>query len=278
MRQFSRICASDLTTMHCGGKIAVLFEPESPQQLRELIGRLEDFVVLGGGSNLIFEDTLITRPVIRLGRGFNTIQRTGDHLAAGAALSTGALLSSCVDNGLSGLEFIAGIPGTVGGALWMNAGTSTSGIMNAVESVEVMDREGIHTLAREAIPYGYRHGGIPTQSVILGARFALNSAPRDRIQETIASFLEKRRSQPRGYSCGSVFRNPAGSAAGLLIEQAGMKGFSIGGAKVSDIHANFIINDGNASTSDIKVLIDTVKQRVREKFGIELVEEVRIIG
>jgi UDP-N-acetylmuramate dehydrogenase len=277
MRQFSEIHASELTTMHCGGKIALLYEPDSRGQVRELISSLDDFIVLGGGSNMIFADTLITRPVIRLGKGFETITRDGNTISAGAALLTGKLLSYCSKNALSGLEFLAGIPGRIGGALFMNAGTATLGIMDAVLDVEIAYKDGIRMLRREDIPYGYRHGGIAQDAVILGARFALSDALQD-VADTIATFMEKRRSQPGGYSSGSVFKNPPGSPAGMLIEQAGLKGVAIGGAKVSEVHANYIINEGNASTSDIKDLISMIKRRVWEKFGIELIEEVRIIG
>ena len=278
MRQLVETHASELTTMHCGGEIARLCEPGSKKQVCELISGLDDFIVLGGGSNMIFADTMITTPVIRLGKEFDTITRDGEIISAGAALPTGKLLSYCSDNALAGLEFLAGIPGTVGGALFMNAGTATLGIMDTVLDVEIVCKDGIKTLKHEDIPYGYRHGGIAKNAVIIGARFALSNDLPEHIRDTITSFIEKRRSQPGGYSSGSVFRNPPGSPAGLLIEQAGLKGFSIGGAKVSEVHANFIINQGNASTSDIKELISMIKRRVWEKFGIELIEEVQIIG
>ena len=278
MRQLAEINASELTTMHCGGKIARLYEPDSRGQVCELISELDDFIVLGGGSNMIFADRVITRPVIRLGKGFDTITRDGTNISAGGALLTGKLLAYCTRNALSGIEFLAGIPGTIGGALYMNAGTATQGIMDAVLDVEIADRDGISTIRGEDITYGYRYGGIAQGTIILGARFALKDALFKDVADTIASFIEKRRLQPGGYSSGSVFKNPPGSPAGMLIEQAGLKGFSIGGAKVSEVHANYIINEGNASTADIQELIRTIKRTVREKFGIELIEEVRIIG
>lgn len=277
MMQALKTRACELTTMHCGGEIARLFEPDSREELSDLLGRLDDFIVIGGGSNMIFGDALITKPVIRLGKGFETITRSGDHIFAGASLITGKLLTYCAGNSLSGLEFLAGIPGTVGGALCMNAGTANAWIMDAVIDVEVMDSGGIHTLRKEDITHGYRIGGMPPGNVILGGRFLLRPATKEHVHDAMASFMEKRRSQPGGYSCGSVFRNPPGSSAGELIERAGMKGFRIGDAKVSEIHANFIINEGTASTADIVNLIRTIKHKVREKFDIKLIEEVRII-
>ena len=129
---------------------------------------------------------------------------------------------------------------------------------------------------RRLIKFFQAHG--IQDAVIIGARFALAEAPTEQVCSAVDSFLEKKSRQPRGYSSGSMFKNPPGSPAGLLIEQAGMKGFAVGGAKVSEVHANFIINDGTATTSDIKTLLGIIKQRVQEKFDIELIEEVRIIG
>lgn len=278
MRQFRQVSASELTTMHCGGRIASMFEPESKEQLYGLITEFDHFIMLGGGSNVIFEDALISKPVIRLGKAFATVSCTRDILSCGAALPTVQLLNYCEEQGLSGLEFLAWIPGTVGGALFMNAGTADRGIMEAVIDVEVVDKNGTRTIPRSDLSFGYRTGGFSRDTVIIGARFELKSAPQEKVSAAIESFRKKRQDQPGGYSCGSVFRNPPSAAAGYLIEQAGLKGYRIGGARVSDVHANFIINDGTASTSDILDLIRTIKHEVREKFGIELVEEVRIIG
>lgn len=277
MMQVSRVSACELTTMHCGGEINRLFEPDSREELLDLMGQLDDFIVIGGGSNIIFTDNPITRPVIRLGSEFETITRTGEGVSAGASLLTSKLLAYCEQNALSGLEFLAGLPGTVGGALFMNAGTANDWIMDAVTDIEIMDAEGIHTLGREQLSCGYRTAGIRPGKIILGAGFALKTSTTKNVHDAMTSFMERRRLQPGGHSCGSVFRNPAGSSAGELIERSGMKGFRIGGAKVSEAHANFIINEGNASAADIIKLISAVKDRVREKYGIELIEEVRII-
>ncbi|HHO76152.1 MAG TPA: UDP-N-acetylmuramate dehydrogenase [Deltaproteobacteria bacterium] len=278
MRQYSQMSASTITTMHCGGNIARLFEPETKDQLRALLAEFDDFIMLGGGSNMIFEDALISSPVIRLGKGFDTVSRSKENVCCGAALLTSRLLNYCEEHGLSGLEFLAWIPGTVGGALFMNAGTAQRGIMDEVIDIEVMDKEGTRYIPRSDLNYGYRTGGFSPDTVITGARFAMKSAPREQIFAAVESFRKKRRDQPSGYSCGSVFKNPPHTSAGQLIEQAGMKGFAIGGAKVSQEHANFIINDGTATATDILDLIRTIKNNVRERFGIELVEEVRIIG
>jgi UDP-N-acetylmuramate dehydrogenase len=277
MREFRTAYACEMTTMHCGGMIARLYEPETKEQLGELITGLDSFIAVGGGSNLIFPDGTTGTPVIRLGKGFAVIEREEDAVFAGASASTAGVLGYCAKNGLSGLEFLSGIPGTIGGALFMNAGTNDAGIMDALEVAEFMDKEGVHSAGKEGISYGYRNGGFPSRAVITGARLAVRNSTPEEVRSKMESYLLKRRGQPGGYSSGSVFKNPPDRAAGFLIEQAGLKGFRIGGAKISEIHANFIINDGNASTADIKSLVGLIKQRVKEQFGIELREEVRIV-
>lgn len=274
----SRIAqASEMTTMHCGGTIVRLFEPETKDQLKELLSSLDSFIVIGGGSNMIFSDGTTQKPVIRLGNGFNSIDHQEDILTAGASVSTAGLLGYCIRNGLTGLEFLAGIPGTIGGALFMNAGTPGKGIVDSLLVAEFVDKEGLHSVTRKEIPYSYRSGGFPAGAVITGARMDVHKSTPEEVRSAMESYLEKRRSQPKGYNSGSVFRNPEGSAAGYLIEQAGLKGLRVGGACVSDIHANFIINDRGASASDVKSLVRLIKERVKEKFGIELQEEVRIV-
>jgi UDP-N-acetylmuramate dehydrogenase len=278
MRELNDISASDITSIHCGGKIEYFFEVGSTKELLSLLSTHEEFFVMGGGTNTIFEDGRINIPVIRLGDKFNFIKRDGDNIYAGSATPLSGLLDFCVKSGLAGLEFAAGIPGKIGGALYMNAGTKDKAIMGRAISIEIVDKEGIHTLRKEDLDYGYRCGGIPTKAVIIGAHFLLNQASADIVKKNIELALSNRRNQPKGYSSGSIFMNPEGISAGYLIDQGGLKGFRVGGAVVSDRHANFIMNQGSATTSDIKALIKIIKERVKELFGIELQEEVAIIG
>lgn len=277
MREYRTAQAREMTTMRCGGTIARLYEPETKEQLAELIAGLDSYIVVGGGSNMIFPDGTTDTPVIRLGKGFGTFERDGETVLAGASVSTAHVLGFCAGNGLSGLEFLSGIPGTIGGALWMNAGTKDEGIMDALDAAEFMDKEGEHSVGKGELSYGYRDGGFPPHAVITGARLKVRSSTPEEVRSKMETYVQKRRGQPGGHSSGSMFRNPPDRAAGFLIEQAGLKGFRIGGAKVSELHANFIINDGNASTGDIKSLVELIKQRVKEQFGIELREEVRIV-
>lgn len=277
MREIRLVDARDVTTMRCGGRIAVIYEPETEEQLQDLLNRLDSFIVLGGGSNMIFPDSTTDTAVIRLGKGFGGIGFEGDSLSAGASTATADLMKYCMKNVLTGLEFLAGIPGTVGGALCMNAGTADKGIMDAAQAVDYIDRAGRHTVFRTEGSYGYRTGGFPKDAVITGARLSVDRSTAEEVRSKADAYLKKRSGQPKGFSSGSVFRNPPGAAAGYLIEQAGLKGCRIGGATVSEIHANFIINDAGATTEDVKLLVKTVKERVKERFGVELQEEVRIV-
>jgi UDP-N-acetylmuramate dehydrogenase len=277
MKGFRQASAAEMTTMRCGGTIARLYEPDTREQLVELVSLLDSFIVLGGGSNMIFGDATLETPVIRLGKGFGAIEYLDGVLTVGASVSTSALLGHCLRNALSGLEFLSGIPGTIGGALWMNAGTVDRGIMDTVLVVEYLAKDGMHSIARKEVPYSYRIGGFPEGIIITGARLDVHQSTPEEVRTRVEAFMDRRRGQPKGHSAGSVFKNPPGSPAGFLIDQAGLKGFRIGGAKVSEVHANFIINDNHATAADIRELIATVKARVKENSGVDLQEEVQIV-
>jgi UDP-N-acetylmuramate dehydrogenase len=278
MKMMDMVSAHDVTSMRCGGTIMRVYEPENTRELIDLVRDLEGFHLLGGGTNTIFADETIARPVIRLGRAFAGMDPAPGALRAGAAVPMKRLVSFCVRNGLSGIEFMAGIPGHLGGAVFMNAGTPEKGILDAVSELEVVNASGARTLTPRDLPYGYRTGGIPERTVVTWATIALRSTSRDEAKKAVLPYVMKKRTQPRGFSCGSVFKNPPGAAAGMLIDRAGMKGYRVGGAKVSEAHANFIINDGTATCADVQELIRLIKEKVKARFGIALTEEVRIIG
>jgi UDP-N-acetylmuramate dehydrogenase len=278
MRMIEAVQAQNITSMHCGGTIACIFEPEDVNQLCDLLREHKDFHMLGGGTNTIFEDTTISRPVIRMGKEFTGVEPVQGGLLAGAAVPMKRLVSLCVRNGLSGMEFMAGIPGQLGGALFMNAGTPDKGILDLVMELEVVDSSGIHTINPQDLRHSYRRSGIPAKTVITSAKIALSSSTKAAVRAAVLPYIMKKRMQPRGFSSGSIFKNPAEMPAGMLIEKAGFKGFKFGGARVSEIHANFIINDGTATTWDIQELIRIIKEKVKGQFGIALTEEVKIIG
>jgi len=278
MRMIESVQAQNITSMHCGGTIDCIYEPENISELLHLIREVKDFHVLGGGTNTIFEDTAIAKPIIHLGKEFAGIDTIPLGIHAGVGVPMKRLVSYCVTKGLSGIEFMAGIPGQLGGALFMNAGTPEKGILDAVMELEVVDSSGIRTMRPQDLHYSYRTSGMPVRTVITSAKIALSSLTKEAVHNAMLPYIMKKRSQPRGFNSGSMFKNPSGMPAGMLIEKAGLKGFKVGGAFVSEIHANFIINDGTATTRDIQDLIEIIKDKVRARFGIALIEEVKIIG
>ena len=265
--------------MRCGGRIAQLITVESIDELRRLLAGHNEYIILGGGYNTIFPDGLTLTPVIRLGEAFEVVNADGSrNLYAGGGASIASMITVCKEKGLSGIEFMAGIPGTIGGMIRMNAGTNDRGIMDALSFIDLIDATGPKRIEKNNIKYGYRHTTLPPKAVITGAEFSLNVTSPDDVRTKVASFIERRRNQPKGLSSGCIFKNPEGSSAGYLIDKAGLKGRRVGGAVVSDIHANFIINDGNASSSDILKLIRLIKDEVKKQFSIELREEVIILA
>ena len=272
------VSARNITSMHCGGYISNVFIAENIEDIAHFLASNNRLFILGEGTNTIFGDTPIDIPVLRLGNNFSFIELKGETIHAGAKTPINEILTFCIKEGLSGLEFLSGIPGSLGGSLFMNAGTRDEWIMDRVISIELTGRNGEFNLKREDIHPSYRSGNLPDKVVITGAYLKVDPSNPKHVQERISDYLEKRRNQPKGFTSGSVFKNPEGMSAGYLIEEAGLKGYRIGGAMVSPLHANFIVNDGDASASDVKKLIDVIKQRVKSRFGIELKEEVKLIG
>ncbi len=269
-----------------GGAGDCFFEPLDADDLaRFLADCAADHPVtcLGLGSNVLIRDGGIRGIVISMRSGFDRIEKCPPHsVHAGAGVSCAQLARYCANEGLEGLEFMAGIPGTVGGALRMNAGAFGGETWRRLALAETVDRKG----ARRARPpgdfvVGYRRVEMPGEEWFTGARFDLRpGAGRDALRERLKELLrERNRSQPTGVaSCGSVFKNPENDYAARLIEQCGLKSCSIGGAEVSPMHANFIVNHGDATAADIERLIERVRDTVERDTGVRLQPEVRIIG
>jgi UDP-N-acetylmuramate dehydrogenase len=242
--------------------------------------------VLGGGSNLIVRDGGIRGATLQLGDGFRVLER-GDDTVDGptvrveAGLPLGRLLRWAVAQGIAGFETLAGIPGPVGGALTMNAGAWGFEIGECVVELETMDPGGrVCLLKHEAVHFSYRALDLPEGHTILGALLKGQTADPRHVQTRVAE-LQRRRgaTQPVSRpSAGSVFKNPPGRSAGRLIEQCGLKGFRVGDAMVSSIHANFIVNTGAATASQVESLMSAIQERVHEKYRVELEPEVRIVG
>jgi len=272
------------TSWRVGGAAETFFTPASLDDLSQFLQELHPAIPVfwfGVGSNLLVRDGGIPGVVISAAKILKDLVRVESHaVRAGAGLPCTQLARQCIRWGIGPSEFFAGIPGTVGGALAMNAGAHGGETWERVESVCTIDRQGvINQRAPGEYTVAYRSVTGPTNEWFIEAtfRFDPDVVPS---KDVMDDMLERRkRTQPLGLpSCGSVFRNPPGDHAARLIEAAGLKGYSIGGAEVSEKHANFIINNDHATATEIEELIEHVRQKVIEAHGIELVHEVRIVG
>ena len=272
------------TSWRAGGVADTWFRPADRAELLAFMSELEPGTPLhwvGLGSNLLVRDGGIRGVVVAVQDALSNIEDMGNgRVAAGAGVACTILSRYCVRRQLGPAEFFAGIPGTVGGALAMNAGAFGGETWQQVESVEVVDRHGeVHTRTPDEYTVAYRQVDGPKDEWFLGARFKFSEHYDTSMDKVRTLVNERREKQPLGLpSCGSVFRNPPGDHAARLIESAGLKGCAIGGAVVSEKHANFIINQGDASAADIEGLILHVQQVVSATHGIRLTPEVHIIG
>lgn len=274
------------TTFRVGGEAACLIKVPDSKRLARLILFLEqtghDFFLLGNGSNLLVSDSGYDGIILKLEEEFEKVQVDGLKIIAGAAASLSQVAKRAMEEGLAGMEFASGIPGTLGGAIVMNAGAYDGEMKQIVKEVNVMDQAGnILTLNNETMEFGYRSSVIRNRPfIVLSAVLALEEGSREEIMEKMKDLAEKRREkQPLQYaSAGSTFKRPEGYFAGKLIMEAGLRGFSIGGAKVSDKHCGFIVNTGNATAQDIYEVIQEVQEKVKEQFGVWLEPEVIRLG
>ncbi len=276
------------TSLSLGGPAEVMAFPEDAGRSRHHEVAREAGVpvfIFGNGTNLIARDGGIEGLVINLSK-LNWISIEGREketalVRAGAGTPLPKLASFCAEEGLSGLEFASGIPGTVGGAVYMNAGAYGHEIKDVLYKIQLIRENGeIYGMTSGEAEKKYRHGGIPENSAVTEAWFKLTPGAAEEIKARAAEYISKRKaSQPlSAKSAGSTFKNPPGKKAWQLIEGAGLKGLSVGGAAVSDRHANFLINTGNATAKDFIALMELVKGKVKDKTGIELEPEVRVVG
>jgi UDP-N-acetylmuramate dehydrogenase len=273
------------TTYRIGGPTALFVECDTVADLAGATSILAEegveWTVLGKGSNILVSDSGYEGAVLVLGKGFKRHAIEGEQLRTGAGVILGAVVQDAFKAGLSGLEFAVGIPGTVGGALAMNAGSRDEWIGSIVESVTLfVPGEGLVGVRGPEIAWGYRRTDLPARGIVVESVFRVTESDAVHMRRSMEASLRKRkRSQPLGMpSAGSVFVNPEGESAGRLIESAGMKGASVGGAQVSDVHANFIVNTGGATAADVVELLQTVRDAVKESHGIELRPEIRFVG
>lgn len=266
-----------LTTYKTGGVCKYLISPFEVLALIELLKVLKEnnikFKIFGNGSNILASDKVYDGVIIRLDK-FNKVKVDGDIVYAEAFVNLISLSLTCLNNNLTGFEWASGIPGTVGGACYMNAGAYLKSVSDVLISVTVLDEDyNVLEIPLKDLEFGYRKSNLMDKGyIILGAKFKLSKGNYDDILNLITERRERRyKSQPLNYpSAGSVFRNPDGDYAGRLIEECNLKGYVKGGAKISDMHANFIVNYNNATSSDVKDLIELAKLKVHEKFNIDL--------
>ncbi|MBA3006924.1 MAG: UDP-N-acetylmuramate dehydrogenase [Proteobacteria bacterium] len=285
---------SGYTSFAIGGPAAALITVEELAELQRLLVFFKkqkiQWRVIGRGTNLLVSDTGFDGVVLILGKGFTSIARRdgvengGGVIQVGAACSLTRLVDWCVDQSLSGVEFTAGIPGTIGGAVIMNAGAWGRELAEVLVSVTCINSSGqVCTLPRAELEFGYRtwhdHYRTEKDRVVVGVELQCVVADQDQIRNLCQSYRAKRRmKQPKGEpNAGSFFKNPEGDAAGRLIEASGLKGLRVGGAMVSPVHANFLVNSGGATAADVLELMEKVRLKVQEDSGIVLEPEVHFL-
>lgn len=275
------------TTYRIGGPAEIFVAPATEEDAITVLRCTHEaqvpLFVMGSGSNLLISEAGVSGVVMRLGPRFGAIAFSGDTVYAQAGASLPKLAKVAADRGLGGLEWAGGVPGTVGGAVTMNAGAHGSETSRVLAEVHLAGRDGSRRKAHPSeLGYTYRKSRILDERshVVLGARFRLEPGDPKAIKERMKGYAaRRRRTQPLGLpSSGSVFKNPPGHHAGRLIEAASLKGVRIGGAEISSVHGNFIVNTGGATADDVMALIQLARRRVKEEFGIDLELEVELVG
>jgi UDP-N-acetylmuramate dehydrogenase len=273
------------TSFRIGGPADVLVAPDTADDLaavvRATVAAGVPLTILGGGSNLLVGDGGIRGVVVKLGRGFRRIAWEVPCVEAGAAVQLGRLAREAAARGLAGLEYAEGIPGTVGGALYMNAGAYGGEVSGGVDEVEGVDAAGVvGRLPGATLAFAYRRTALPPGFLVTAVRFRLRPEGADAIQSRLEAARTRRTaSQPHGQAnAGSIFKNPPGDHAGRLVEAAGLKGARVGGARISERHGNFIVNEGEARAADVQALMQQAQRAVWERSGVWLEPEVRLVG
>lgn len=274
------------TTFRIGGPADALALPKTPEEVAEVVRfcheHAQPYYVLGNGSNLLVSDEGYRGLVLQLYRNFNDIQVNGETITVQAGAMLAAVARTAYQTGLTGLEFASGIPGTIGGAVVMNAGAYGGEMKNVLKEVTVLTKEGeVLVIPAKALELGYRTSVIPKNGwIVLGAVLQLEKGDQEQILARMEELKEQRiTKQPLDLpSAGSTFKRPEGYFAGKLIMDAGLRGFTVGGAQVSEKHCGFVVNRGNATAADVWELICEVKRRVKEMTGVELEPEVKLLG
>jgi UDP-N-acetylmuramate dehydrogenase len=273
----------EFTWFRVGGPAQTFFLPEDENDLAYFLRNLPvdiPITVIGAGSNMIVRDGGVAGVVIRLGRGFNEVKIEDNRVTTGAAVLDVMVARAAQAAGVAGLAFLSGIPGTIGGALRMNGGAYGGETKDVLIEARGVDRHGnLLRFTNGEMGFAYRHCGVPEDVIFTSATLQGRAGDPDQIAAEMATIKKKREtSQPRNRTGGSTFKNPPGHSAWKLVDEAGCRGLTIGGAQVSELHSNFLINLGNASAADIETLGETVRQRVKSHSGIDLEWEIKRVG
>ncbi|MDO8735125.1 MAG: UDP-N-acetylmuramate dehydrogenase [Elusimicrobiota bacterium] len=275
------------TTFRIGGKCDFYVEAKTITELKQLIKlcikKKTPYQIIGFGSNILVKDKGIRGIVIRLKGDLSSLnfnlQKKSAVTGGGCALQL--FVKNCADNGLSGVESLVGIPGTVGGAVIMNAGTKDGYIDSLIKSVTVMNEKGeMRKMGKKSLKFSYRSSNIPPENIIISAELLLKKSSKKNIIKNLNNLMHHRvKTQPLGfYNAGCIFKNPVDDYAARLIDRTGLKGASVGGAVVSKLHANFINNTGNATAEDVLKLIANIQKKVKEKFLKTLELEIKVVS
>lgn len=276
------VSLADYTSFKIGGPADLFYEAETENDLVRVLGVVREmkvpYFILGGGSNILVGDKGFRGLIIKLSNC--ELNTANDTVLASAGVPMVVLLDECRENSLKGLEFMAGIPGTVGGAVRGNAGAWQKSVGERVLRVKILsDSDEIKWIEHKDCSFTYRESRFKHNGeIILAVEFKMNKGKKEEIEDQIKTYHDKRLGQPKEPSAGCIFINPKPKSAGELIEECGLKGKQIGGGRISENHANFIINTGGAKASDVITLIEMSKQTVKEKFNIDLREEIVRVG
>ena len=273
----------EFTWFRVGGPAQVFFMPDDENDLAYFLRNLSTEIpvtVIGAGSNLIVRDAGVPGVVIRLGRSFNDVNIVDHHVTAGTAMLDVMVARAAQAAGVSGLAFLSGIPGTIGGALRMNGGAYGGESKDVLLETRGIDRQGnARKFSNGEMGFSYRHCGVPEDVIFTAAVLQGRAGEPEQIAAEMAAIKKKREaSQPRNRTGGSTFKNPPGHSAWKLVDEAGCRGLTIGGAQVSELHSNFLINLGSASAADIETLGETIREKVKANSGIDLEWEIKRVG
>ena len=287
MERISNADMSKYTSFRAGGCADELIIVDTPEELldvlKELSEKKDEYIMLGNGSNTLFKDSGYHGTVVKLGESFDEVRVHENKVLAGGGALLSVVARAALNAGLTGFEFASGIPGSTGGAIFMNAGAYGGEMKDIVDNVTLAKRDGsgLVTVKGSDMDFSYRHSILEeTGDIVVAVAFLLSRGDKQDIQATMAELTQKRNEkQPVQYpSAGSFFKRPEGHFAGKLIQDAGLKGVTVGGAQVSQLHSGFVINVGGATASDIIDLMHLVQNTVYDRFGVMLEPEVRIIG